>query len=100
MIKRVFAILMLAVLLLGALVACQKDEVLTEAEVKKIVTNHACADGSVASSVDFHGIVETEDGQVCFQVYITVNGKTYLYKVHATTGEILSVTENNHSHSH
>ena len=96
--KRVFAVFMLAVLLLGVLAACQKNGTLSEDEVKKIVTDHACADGSVASSVDFHGILETEDGQVCFQVYITVNGTTYLYQVHATSGEILSVTESNHSH--
>ena len=98
--KRVFAIVMLAVLLLGLLAACKKDGILTEAEVKKIVTDHACADGSVVSSVDFHGIAETAEGQASFQVYITVNGTTYLYQVHPTTGEILSVTESSHSHSH
>lgn len=96
--KRVLTILMLAVMLLGVLAACQKDELLTEAEVKKIVTDHACADGSVASSVDFHGMAQTADGQASFQVYITVNGTTYLYQVHPTTGEILSVVESNHSH--
>lgn len=100
MMKRSIAIVMLAVMLLGILAACGKDELLTETEVKKIVTEHACADGATAESVDFHGIGETEDGQVCFQVYITVNGKTYLYQVHATNGEILSVTESSHSHSH
>ena len=98
--KRVIALLLLAVMLVGALAACGKEELLTEAEVKKIVTDHACADGSVASSVDFHGIGETEDGQVCYQVYITINGKTFLYQVHATSGEILSITESSHSHSH
>ena len=101
MTKRIISIVMLAAVLLGLLVACSgKDELLTADEVKKIVTDHACADGSVASNVDFHGIAETEDGQVCFQVYITVKGKTYLYQVHATTGEILSVAESSHSHSH
>lgn len=99
--KRIIAILMLAAVLVGALAGCSgEDELLTEDEVKKIVTDHACADGSVASSVDFHGIGETEDGQVCFQVYITINSKTYLYQVHATSGEILSVAESSHSHSH
>lgn len=98
--KRVIALLLLAVMLVGALAACGKEELLTEAEVKKIVTDHACADGSVASSVDFHGIGETKDGQVCYQVYITINGKTFLYQVHATSGEILSITESSHSHSH
>lgn len=99
--KRIFAMLLLVTVLLGALAACSSgDELLTEDEVKKIVTDHACADGSTASSVDFHGIGETQDGQVCFQVYITVNGKTFLYQVHATSGEILSFAESNHSHSH
>lgn len=98
--KRIFAALLLVVMLVGALAACGSNDLLTEDEVKKIVTAHACDDGSVASSVDFHGIGETEDGQVCFQVYITVNGKTFLYQVHATTGEILSFAESNHSHSH
>lgn len=98
--KRILAILLLAAVLMGALAACSSNELLTEDEVKKIVTDHACADGATASNVDFHGIGETEDGQVCFQVYITVNGKTFLYQVHATSGEILSVAESNHSHSH
>lgn len=98
--KRIFAMLLLVVMLMGALAACSSNELLTEDEVKKIVTDHACADGAKATSVDFHGIGETEDGQVCFQVYITVNGKTFLYQVHATSGEILSVAESNHSHSH
>ncbi len=98
--KRILAILLLAAVLMGALAACSSNELLTEDEVKKIVTDHACADGAKATSVDFHGIGETEDGQVCFQVYITVNGKTFLYQVHATSGEILSVAESNHSHSH
>lgn len=98
--KRVIALLLLAVMLVGALAACGKEELLTEAEVKKIVTDHACADGSVAGNVDFHGIGETKDGQVCYQVYITINGKTFLYQVHATSGEILSITESSHSHSH
>ncbi len=98
--KRILAILLLAAVLMGALAACSSNELLTEDEVKKIVTDHACADGAKATSVDFHGIGETEDGQVCFQVYITVNGKTFLYQVHATSGEILSVAESSHSHSH
>lgn len=99
--KRIFAMVLLVAVLLGALAACSsEDDLLTEDEVKKIVTDHACADGAKATSVDFHGIGETKDGQVCFQVYITVNGQTFLYQVHATSGEILSVAESNHSHSH
>ena len=34
-----------------------------------------------------------------FNVYVTVNNKSYTYVLHATTGEILSITEGS-GHSH
>lgn len=96
--KRMFAALLLACLLLGALTACDKDEALTADEAKQIVIDHSGADVRESSDVHVH-LGENDKGEVCFNVYITVDGKSYTYVVHARTGEILSITEGS-SHSH
>ena len=95
--KRIIAILMLAVLLLGALAGCGKEEPLTDEDVKQIVIDHMGVHERDVSDIHSH-IAETDDGQVCFNVFITVNGKSYTYQIHAVTGEILSLTEGGHSH--
>lgn len=95
--KRLIAILMLTVLLVGGLVGCGKDEPLTDEEVQQIVIDHIGVHEREISDIHSH-ISETDDGEVCFNVFITVNGKSYTYQIHAVTGEILSVTEGGHSH--
>lgn len=95
--NRIIAIALLAVLLLGALAGCGKNEPLTDEDVKQIVIDHLDANERDITDIHSH-IAETDDGQVCFNVFITVKGKTYTYQVHAVTGEILSVTEGGHSH--
>lgn len=95
--KRVIAILMLAVMLLGALAGCNNNEPMTDEEAKELVREHIEAEGKKVTEIHSH-IGETADGQVCFNVYVTVRDKSYTYQVHAVTGEILSVTEGGHSH--
>lgn len=95
--KRMIAFLLLAVMLLGALAACGKNEPLSDEDVKQIVIDHIGAEGREITDIHSH-IAETDDGQVCFNVFVTVKGKSYTYQVHAVTGEILSVTEGGHSH--
>jgi uncharacterized membrane protein YkoI len=96
--KRIFAIALMALLLLGILAGCKNDGPLTEEEAKQIVIEHSGASAREAANVHVH-LGENKDGAVVFNVYVTVNNKSYTYVLHATTGEILSVTEGG-GHSH
>ena len=93
--KRVFILALIAVMLLGLLAGCKNDGPLTEEEAKQIVIEHSGASAREAANVH----VENKDGAVVFNVYVTVNNKSYTYVLHATTGEILSITEGS-GHSH
>lgn len=95
--KRIFAMLLLVVMLMGALAACSSDDPLTDEDAKQIVMEHMGVEQREVSDIHSH-ISETADGQVCFNVFITVKGKSYTYQIHAVTGEILSVAEGGHSH--
>ena len=53
---------------------------------------------SKVSSIDVH--VTTVGGDACYAVYVSINGENYEYVVNGLTGEILSVEEVDHGHSH
>lgn len=96
--KRILAIALMAILLLGLLAGCKDDGPLTTEEVRQLVAEHSGASAREASEAHVH-LAETDDGVVCFNVYITVGGKSFTYIVHSITGEFLSITEGG-SHSH
>lgn len=92
MTKRIFILALIAVMLLGLLAGCKDDGPLTDEEAKQIVVDHSGASAREAGEAHVH-LQETDDGTVCFNVYITVGGKSFTYIIHSITGEILSVTE-------
>lgn len=96
--KRIFAIALLSILLLGILAGCKKDGPLSVEEAIEIAAEHSGASAREANEAHCHP-QENEDGVVCFNVYITVGGKSFTYMIHGMTGEILSVTEGG-GHSH
>ena len=96
--KRIIAIVMMCIVVLGVLAGCKKEKAITSAEAQQIVIDHTGAESKAISEVHVH-IGENEEGVVCYNVYITVNRKSYTYVVHGLTGEILSITEGG-GHSH
>lgn len=95
--KRMLAMLLIAVMMLGLLAGCNKNKAITAEEAQEIVVAHASADGQTVGDVHVH-IQENDAGEVCYSVQITVARQTYTYLVHSMTGEILSITEGGHTH--
>ena len=98
MFKRVISVLMIAVLALGLLAACGKEGPLTVEDAKAIVLEDLGVKESKVSSIDVH--ITTVDGVACYLVYVSYNGENFEYVVNGLTGEILSVEESDHGHSH
>ena len=96
--KKLMIFVMIAILALGILAGCKSNEPLTEEEAKQIVIEHSGANAREAANVHVH-LGEHEDGTAVLNVYVTVNGKSYTYVLHAMTGEILSIAEGS-GHSH
>ena len=96
--KRIFAIALIAVMMLGVLAGCKKNGPITSDEAKEIVVAHSGANTREAANIHVH-LGENEEGVACFNVYVTVQNKSLTYVVHGMTGEILSITEGS-GHSH
>lgn len=54
--------------------------------------------GVSASDATVHVHVGEHDGEPCYSVYVTANGKTMEYLIDSESGEILEVRESNHKH--
>ncbi len=93
--QRIFAILMTTVLLLGLLTACGNDGPLTPEEAQAVVMKHAGVKANEVSDIHTH-ITTNENGEGCYSIHITINGETFEYLIHGTTGEVLSVHEGGH----
>ena len=98
MTKRIISILMIAVLAIGLLAACGKDGPLTTEDAKSVVLKDLGVKESKVSSIDVH--LGNVDGVACYLVYVSYNGENFEYVVNGITGEILSVEETDHGHSH
>ena len=99
MTKRLIALAVIAVMLLGLLVACGKSGPLTTDDAKKVVLNDLGVKESKVDSIDIH-ITSAADGTACYAVYVTINGEHLEYVVNGLTGEILSVQEADEGHHH
>lgn len=87
--KRIFAILLLAALMLSLLAACgEKASVITGDLAQKIAAEAAgLAD---LSNADIHTHIGEQDGIPCFNVHITVGEKEYSFAISATDGKIIA----------
>ena len=94
--RRIVAVLMLALLVLGLFAGCQEEsEVISQEDAVAVVLEEL---GKTEDEVTAHVHVTTHEGMPCWGVYVTVDGQTYLYAVHCETAEILSVQKSDHSH--
>lgn len=98
MFKRVISVLLIAVLAIGLLAACGKDGPLTVEDAKAVVLEDLGVKESKVSSIDVH--LTNSNGVACYLVYVSYNGENFEYLVNGITGEILSVEETDHGHSH
>ena len=87
--------LVIALCIVGVILLTCGKETITSDEALEIVIN----DLGVASadSVSPHVHEGTYENQPCYNVYVTVDGKSLTYVV-STTGEILHKGEGGHSH--
>ncbi len=94
MYKRVLALLLLAVVMVGLLAACGSKTISAE-KAEKIVLKDL---GAKADEVEMHFHVTEFDGVPCFGIYATYKGVTWAYSIDAATGEILNKEESDHAH--
>ncbi len=90
-----FLVLVCVVCLVGVLVLTCGKEAITSEEAFEVVLNDLGITESQAGSPHIHE--GTYENQPCYNIYITVNGKSLTYAV-STKGEILHKGEGGHSH--
>ena len=88
-------IVVLAVCILGAIILTQCEKSITSDEAYKIVLKDLGLKENEVSSPHIHE--GTYKNQSCYNIYVTVNGKSLTYVV-STKGEILYKGEGGHSH--
>ena len=100
MAKRMICLVLLAVMAIGLLAACGKDGPLTTDEAIRIALDDLGVREKNADSTDIHPT--TADGEACYAVYISVDGRHWEYIIHGYSGQILhkAETDQGHSHSH
>ena len=88
-------VLVCVVCLVGVLVLTCGKETITSEEALEVVLNDLGITESQAGSPHIHE--GTYENQSCYNIYITVNGKSLTYVV-STEGKILHKGEGGHSH--
>lgn len=85
--KRLFAFIMLAVLLLGMLTACGKKSPVTGDEAQKIALEYAgLKEKDVA---DVHTHIIDQNGIPCYSIHITTADGEVSVIINASTGEVI-----------
>lgn len=85
--KRVFAILTVAVILLGLLTACGKKGPVTGDEAQKIALEHAKLNEKDVTDVHTHII--DQNGIPCYSIHITTAAGDFSVIINASTGEVM-----------
>lgn len=98
MTKRLISLLAVAVMLLSLLAGCGKSGPLSVDDAKKVVLSDLGVKESQVDSLDVH--ITTVGDVACYAVYVSIDDEHLEYLVDGLTGEILSVEEADHGHSH
>lgn len=85
--KRVFTLLMVAVMLLGLLSACGNKGPITQEKAQKIALEHAGL--SEKDVADVHTHISDENGIPCYSIHITTSDDEISVVINATTGEVM-----------
>lgn len=85
--KRMFALLLVAILTVSLFAACGKSNAITQEKAQKIALEHA---GLSADEVqDAHIHVSSENGIPCYSVHITTAEGDFSIVINAATGEVI-----------
>ena len=85
--KRIFALLAIAVMLLGLLTACGKKGPVTQEEAQKIAMEHAGLTKKDVSDVHVH--ITNDNGIPCYSIHITTEEGDFSVVINASTGEVI-----------
>lgn len=86
--KRIFALLMVAVLLLGALAACGKKGPITQDKAKEIAFEQAGLNQKDVTDAHVH--IVTENGIPCYSIHISSVKGDFSYVIAASDGAVIS----------
>lgn len=85
--KRIFAILLIVLLVAGTLAACGKKGAVTQEEAQKIALEFA---GLTEDQItDVHTHIVTEQGIPCYSIHITTTDSELSVVINAATGEVM-----------
>ena len=98
MTKRIVSLLMIALLIVGLLAACDNDGPLTVEDAKKVALKDLGVKESKVDSVDVH--MTPIGDTVGYAVYISMDGENWEYIIDGISGEILSKAETDEGHHH
>lgn len=86
--RRIFALLMICVMLVGVLAACGKKGPITQEQAQKIALEQA---GLKEKDVtDVHTHIVDENGIPCYNIHISSANGEYSYMINASDGTVLS----------
>ena len=85
--QRIFALIMVCVMLVGVLAACGSKGPVSQEKAQKIALEYAGLKASDVSDAHIH--VTEKDGIPCYSIHITTADKEFSILVNATTGEVV-----------
>ena len=85
--NRIFALLMVAVMLLGLLSACSNKRPVTQEQAQKIALEYAGLKEKDVSDVHTH--ISDENGIPCYSIHITTAEDEFSVIINASTGEVI-----------
>ena len=95
MTKRLFALLVLVCIVCSMMCACQPKKEITSEEAIQIVMEDLGDKAESGGEPHLHN--GTCESEVCYNIYVTVDGLPFVYVI-STDGEILHKGFGNHSH--
>lgn len=86
--KRIIALFLIAIVLLGLLAACGKKGPVTQEQAQKIALEHA---GLTTKDIsDVHTHIVDQNGIPCYSIHITTDDGDFSVVINATTGEVIA----------
>ena len=85
--RRIFTLLLIALLVAGTLTACGKKGAVTQEEAQKIALESAGL--TEAQITDVHTHIVTEQGIPCYSIHITTTDSELSVVINAATGEVM-----------
>lgn len=85
--KRIFALLLVAIMAVSLFAACGKSDAITQEKAQKIALEHAGLTANQAEDVHVH--VTSDNGIPCYSVHITTAEGDFSVIINAANGEVI-----------